>query len=232
MINRHSSSLSISTLFHIFILAIFLNIDFTQKKPDEDEKRIAVYMCTFEQEKAKEEAKKIEQPPKEIKQTQPKLTQKIQKATPVQPIKEISAKTVESSQDNSLPILQNTTKDVSIPTQQTHADTQESFDVCQSKKESSSYNDDYLALNKDAIYAIIKDNLYYPMSARKRGIEGLVVIKFIINKNAEISNIEIKESSSNILSKALIQTIEELSKKFPSPAEQITITLPIEYKLN
>lgn len=228
MINRHSSSLSISTLFHIIILAIFLNIDFAQKKPDEDEKRIAVYMCTFEQEKTKEEVKKIEQPPKEIKQTQSKPTQHIQKTAQAQSfIEETTTKTLEPVQDNGLQILQNTAKEAAIPT---HTDTKKSSE--QSKKEYSLYSNDYLALNKDAIYALIKENLYYPMSARKRGIEGLVVVKFRINKNAEVSNIEIKESSSDILSKALIQTIEDLSKKFPSPSEQITITLPIEYKLN
>lgn len=232
MINRHSSSLSISTFLHIIILAIFLNIDFAQKKPDEDEKRIAVYVCTFkqEQEKAKEEAKKIEQPPKEIKQNQSKPKQNIQKAAQVQPfVEEATIKMPEPTKDNGIQILQNTTKKETIPT---HTDTKESSDMFQSKKEPSLYSDDYLALNKDSIYTLIKENLYYPLSARKRGIEGLVVLKFILTKRAEVCNVQVIESSSDILSNAAIKTIEELSKKFPSPKEDITITLPIEYKLN
>ena len=69
------------------------------------------------------------------------------------------------------------------------------------------------------------------MAARKRGITGMVSVKFTLCKDGKVNDIEITDSSSDILSRAALKTIEELSGKFPKPGVNITLTLPIEYNL-
>ena len=56
--------------------------------------------------------------------------------------------------------------------------------------------------------------------------------EFYKGKNCELySNIEIVESSHEILSLAAKQTIEELCGKFPKPKEEVTLRVPINYGL-
>ncbi len=82
------------------------------------------------------------------------------------------------------------------------------------------------------ITQLIKENLYYPRRARKRGIEGKVNIKFTLLKDAGIKNIQVLNSSHKILSRAAVKTIEELSQKFPKPQEDLVLTIPIVYSLH
>jgi len=81
------------------------------------------------------------------------------------------------------------------------------------------------------IVELLSDNLYYPRSASKRGVVGEVVVKFTLLKNSTVNSIIIVSSKSDILSRAAIQTIEELSGKFPKPIENLTLHVPINYNL-
>jgi protein TonB len=90
---------------------------------------------------------------------------------------------------------------------------------------------DYLDDNIVKIQELLKDNLYYPRSARKRGITGVIKVKFTILKNAEVNSIEVISSNNEILSRGAIKTIESLSGEFPKPKEELTIHVPISYKL-
>lgn len=91
---------------------------------------------------------------------------------------------------------------------------------------------EYMQTNLSAIIAMLHENFYYPLSARKRGIQGEVVVKFTLCKNKEIKDIKILKSAPEILSKAAINTIESLSGKLPAPAEELVLELPINYKLH
>jgi len=73
--------------------------------------------------------------------------------------------------------------------------------------------------------------LYYPRQARKRGIEGEVLVSFYLSVNADISRVKVISAESAILSRAAIETIENLSGKFPAPIENLTLTIPITYSL-
>ncbi|MEA2098773.1 MAG: TonB family protein [Campylobacterota bacterium] len=90
---------------------------------------------------------------------------------------------------------------------------------------------EYMDKNIKEIIELLKDNLYYPRSARKRGITGEVIVKFKLCVDAHTSSIEIISSSSKILSRASIKTIENLSGKFPKPKEELLLQIPINYNL-
>ena len=90
---------------------------------------------------------------------------------------------------------------------------------------------EYIDENIAKIIALLKDNLYYPRRARKRGIQGEVLVRFTLSSKAEISNIEVLSSSSEVLSRGAIQTINNVNNILPKPKQEITFDTPISYTL-
>lgn len=97
--------------------------------------------------------------------------------------------------------------------------------------EAKPYHQEYSELNAQKIVELLREHLYYPRSARQKGIVGVVKVKFTLDVDAKVYNITVVESSDEILSRAAIKTIEELSTKFPKPASKTTLTVPINYSL-
>ena len=91
---------------------------------------------------------------------------------------------------------------------------------------------EYMNENIKKISKLLSENLYYPRSARKRNIQGKVMVKFKLSRSAKAYDIEVTSSQSEILSRAAIRTIENLSEKFPSPQEELLLHVPISYRLN
>ena len=91
---------------------------------------------------------------------------------------------------------------------------------------------EYLNNHLHKIEKLLQDNLYYPRRARKRGIIGTVIVHFEINTNGEVTQAESLSSTSKILSRAALRTIEDLSGQFPKPTEKLFLKIPIVYKLH
>ena len=89
----------------------------------------------------------------------------------------------------------------------------------------------YTQLHLQEIATLISNNIYYPRRARKKHIEGRVVLRFDIDTSGHVKHIEVVESHKKILSHAAVQTIEELDGSFPHPDDEVTITIPLEFKL-
>ena len=89
----------------------------------------------------------------------------------------------------------------------------------------------YINNHIQEISQLLSENLYYPRRARKRGIVGEVIVKFTLSKNAIVSDIHIKKSQSELLSRAAKKTIQDLSGKFPRPEEVIVLQVPIVFSL-
>jgi len=102
---------------------------------------------------------------------------------------------------------------------------------CITTKEESA-EDTYIKNNLEKIVTLIHDNLYYPRRARKRGIEGVVVVRFHLKKDGTVFDAAILSSEHNILGRAALKTIKELSGEFPKPSEAMTLTVPIHYRLD
>lgn len=81
------------------------------------------------------------------------------------------------------------------------------------------------------IAKLLKENLYYPRIARKRGITGEVVVAFELLSNGEAAGIKVSSGERMILNRAAITTIERLSGEFPKPDAPITLHVPIRYQL-
>ena len=92
--------------------------------------------------------------------------------------------------------------------------------------------DAYVKEHITEIMALLRKNLYYPRMARKRGIEGKVMVRFELLENGDIRNITIIEAERDILARAAVTTIERLEGKFPLPNETLVLHVPIMYQLN
>jgi protein TonB len=90
----------------------------------------------------------------------------------------------------------------------------------------------YLSENIATIMALLKKNLYYPRMARKRCIEGEVLVRFELLENGDIENITVIEAADDILARAAVTTIERLAGKFPLPKERLVLNVPIIYTLH
>ncbi len=95
-----------------------------------------------------------------------------------------------------------------------------------------SAQEQYVQENIDKIVALLQENLYYPRRARKRGVQGDVVVQFTLSTQAKISQIKIISSKSEVLSRGAIQTIKNIEYKLPKPKEKLTFTVPISYSLH
>ncbi|MDH4944126.1 TonB family protein [Sulfurimonas sp. C5] len=73
----------------------------------------------------------------------------------------------------------------------------------------------------------INENKHYPLSARRRGIEGDVAVKFIVLANGGVDGIEILEGKS-IFEKSTISAIED---SFPVSVTNSLLEFPQEFKI-
>ena len=90
----------------------------------------------------------------------------------------------------------------------------------------------YLDEHLQIISQLLRRHLYYPKRARKRHMEGNVIVVFELLQNGDIGNIHVKQSSNKgILDRAAVKTISKLSGKVPKPPQTITIEIPIQFRL-
>lgn len=91
---------------------------------------------------------------------------------------------------------------------------------------------EYLKANLPAIREAIKKFKRYPPIAVKMGYEGVVKISFRLTVGGTVDRIEVVGSSGfSILDKSSLKTVEEAAEHMPKPPSSITITVPIEYRL-
>ncbi len=76
--------------------------------------------------------------------------------------------------------------------------------------------------------------LEYPELARKAGMEGLVVVQFVVEPDGSVSNIQVIRSAGRLLDEAAVQAVKQLRFK---PGRQrgrpvrVRFSLPIRFKL-
>lgn len=88
---------------------------------------------------------------------------------------------------------------------------------------------------ENAMYQFISKNLNYPSQAINKAIEGKVVLKFMINKEGAVSNIEVVKSIHKSLDDEAIRVVKKMPKWKPGKMEgelsNIYYTLPVKYVL-
>ncbi len=89
----------------------------------------------------------------------------------------------------------------------------------------------YMQDNIALINALIKQNLFYPRLAKKRGMQGKAMVSFVLNTHGEITQIEALGEIASILSRAAIKTVQKAAASFPHPKASLSLQIPIVYKL-
>jgi len=231
----------------LFVFAYKEIFKTTQKK----EKKICVKLCCIEQRekqpkkvlKPKIPLKKIYKPKKKINKQKPKKILPPKKVISPIPLKK-EEKNIKQEEIEQVEIEQEEIEDIKedvepIVTQTDLQESNTSKKIIQVQEiqenphaKANRLAKEYTDKNILKIIQLLQDNLYYPKSARRRGIVGKVELKFEISTEGEVYNIEIVSSKSDILSRAATKTIQKLSGKFPKPTQKLNISVPIVYKLN
>lgn len=86
-----------------------------------------------------------------------------------------------------------------------------------------------------AMLAFIRDNLHYPAMAREDGIEGKVVVSFIVNAAGEIEGAKVVRSIGGGCDKEALRVVNAMPKWKPGKQNghfvKVYYTLPVSFKL-
>jgi len=103
--------------------------------------------------------------------------------------------------------------------------------------ESLSY-EDKLECSNSILLRFIYTNLLYPEGARKGGVEGMVLVKFIIDEEGYLHSKEFVKSPHYLLDNAVDRVLDKMSKELVwIPGQQngknvsVQYTLPVKFKL-
>lgn len=85
------------------------------------------------------------------------------------------------------------------------------------------------------IYQFLSRNLKYPEEASNKGIEGRVLVEFIIEKDGSLSNFKIKSLTDNLLNVEAIRLVKKMDPFIPAvrkgKAVRYQFIQPIVFKI-
>jgi TonB family protein len=85
------------------------------------------------------------------------------------------------------------------------------------------------------MFQYLANNIKYAAECREKGIEGIVYVGFVVNKDGEVVDIKIKRGVHKVLDKEAIRVVKEMPKwsagKLDGELVRVTYTLPIAFKL-
>lgn len=237
---RHTNSLILSIIVHIlFAVLFFAGYRYVAFEEGEKEKSATLNLCCINRqlppkELPKPEPKKIHKPEKKpVQEPKPKPKAKPKHPTKKKTVEVQKAKKIvkEKKEIKPEPVKEKVEEETpKEEIQEEHIEPEVPKQNIVNKSVSTA--EVYIKKNIQKIAKLLSENLYYPRSARKRGITGKILIKFTLQKDASVSDIIVLDSNSEVLSRAAIKTIQDLSKKFPKPNEVLTLSVPIDYKLH
>ena len=81
----------------------------------------------------------------------------------------------------------------------------------------------------------VQSNVKYPQSALENGIQGNVVVKFVIEKDGKLSNIQVLQAPDKTLADAVVQVLQKSPKWKPGKKRdkpvRVTYTLPVSFTI-
>ena len=87
----------------------------------------------------------------------------------------------------------------------------------------------------EALYKFISKNIVYPKSAREKGIQGTVLVEFVVEKDGKLSNIKVIRSADPALEAEAVRVISKMPKWKPGTQRgkkvRSTFRLPINFQL-
>lgn len=87
----------------------------------------------------------------------------------------------------------------------------------------------------EAFCEYVKKNMVYPEEARKKGVEGSVVLTFSVECDGSISNIEIVKSTDPCLNEEALRLINSMPKWIPGSRNgktvRVKMCVPVKFRL-
>ncbi|XPV69392.1 MAG: energy transducer TonB [Halarcobacter sp.] len=229
----------ISLLIHVSVFATIINFEtFKEKKKEiivlnmnmvNEITQIKKQTEKKQQTNTKEQKKQIEKKPKTIKKIQkPKKKKKIIKKVikKVKPEKKIPKQIKDE--------IKPPKKEIKKELQKVEKNNTLKKDESKKRiKSGENYQQKYIKNNLAHIIAAIKKYKNYPYQAKKRGMEGRVIIWCIITKDGKLKDIKIMEKSEfDILNQNSIDILKKASREFEAPQKDVILTIPFNYYLN
>jgi protein TonB len=88
---------------------------------------------------------------------------------------------------------------------------------------------------EEALLAYISKAIKYPVIAQENGIEGKVILRFVVSKTGKISNVEVLRSLDPACDKEAVRVVRTLQDWIPGKQNGVNVpvyyTLPITFKL-
>lgn len=243
---RHTTSFTFSLLVHLGVGVLLLFMFSEQKvQPPKEAPSICISLAQIQVQKPQQSATPKQQIQKSEPIQSPKLLPKKSVALPKEalPILKEEPQAAEAepqtTQKQTEPLKESAVVQEALAEQNVQEANQsavgenkavlEQEENVQHAKEIQS--DRYMQMHLEEIVRLLQEHLYYPRSARKRMIQGEVTVRFRLTKEAKVRDIEVVASEYEILSRAAVKTLEELSEKFPQPQEEIVLSVPIDFRL-
>ena len=89
---------------------------------------------------------------------------------------------------------------------------------------------------KEALMKFISENVKYPKEAEEKGLQGRVVVRYIIEKDGSISEVEIAKSVNEYLDAEAVRVVNAMPKWKPGKQKgenvRVKYTLPISFRLS
>lgn len=234
MHQRFIAALLISIAVHsVLFLAINLLVGPIMRPLEPGPRNLLITLVTRPQHPTEDE--RPEMPPPE-----PPASNAVHKAQVQQPKPLLKATPVDSvtSPDHKFVTPERVIEDTETPSNETQVDTapetappiaeplQSSVPIAMSPKAPEAGSLKLTQPDAGQIEAVYRHELLeaiarqknYPEAARRRGLEGVVLVEFIISLNGEISQVKIERTSgSNILDRAAVSSVRRLKRFKPIP---------------
>ncbi|MBJ7429150.1 MAG: energy transducer TonB [Bacteroidia bacterium] len=88
---------------------------------------------------------------------------------------------------------------------------------------------------EDSLYSFLRQRLVYPQLAKENGIEGKVIVRFIVEKNGKLTNIEVLRKMGWGCDEEAIRILKLspnwIPGKMRGKAVRVKYTLPINFRL-
>ena len=94
----------------------------------------------------------------------------------------------------------------------------------------------YFPGGEETLIKYLTDKLHYPMRAKVNGVQGVVVVSFIVEKDGSINNVRIIKGLDEECNDEAVKVIKEMPKWTPGEIGgkpvRVLISLPINFKLS
>ncbi|MGB0526067.1 MAG: TonB family protein [Flammeovirgaceae bacterium] len=93
-----------------------------------------------------------------------------------------------------------------------------------------------LAESQEALFRYIQKNLRYPTQAKRKGIQGKVIISFFVEKDGSLSNVQVAKRVHELLDAEALRLVKESPKWMQGKERGLSIRkkefFPFNFKLN